>query len=277
MRRATLPVRLAAGFALALALASAPPARAQGDQQTMVDRATLTVQDMLGDGTAPSRDAVSLLRRARAAMICPRIFRAGFFLGGEGGDCVLVGRAGGGSWSSPAFYATGSGSFGLQVGIQDAQMIMLILTDRGLSAVMDSQFKVGADAALAIATLGGGIEGSTTAAVGADIVTYAKARGLFAGITVEGTLMSARSDWNRAYYGRETGPRQIVVSMEAHNPGADPLRAALTRFGSAPGAVEPAPAYAPQPGYAPQGPAVQTAPAGGSVQSAPLPPLGRPR
>lgn len=230
MRRAIL----VAAFALLAApmLAVAPrPALAQQEQQSLVDRATLTVQEMLttGEGT---HDAISTLRRARAVMVCPRVFRAGFILGGEGGSCVLVARDGAGSWSSPAFYQLGSGSFGLQIGIQDAMVMMMIMTDRGLQAVMDSQFKVGADASIAIATIGGGIQGSTTAAAGADIVAIARSRGLFAGLSLSGSILSYRTDWARAYYGHEYSARQIVVNMEAHNPGADPLRAVLLRFGS---------------------------------------------
>jgi SH3 domain-containing YSC84-like protein 1 len=235
----------------------------QGAEQALVDRATLSVQEIFGEGN-DRLNAVSLLPRARAVIVCPRIFRAGFFFGGAGGDCVLVGRDAAGSWSSPAFYSLGSGSFGLQAGLQDLQLMMLIMNDRALTAMLDTQLKLGADASLAFATFGGSVEASTTTAVGADIVAFARARGLYAGITLEGSLLSARSEWNRGYYRQETGPRQIVVAMQVHNPGADPLRAALMRFsaGSRPGAaLEPGPAGSQAPAY------------GGTVQQAPLPPM----
>ena len=255
-------------LALALAACSGPPRT--GEEQALVDRATLTVQELLGGG-ADTLNAQRLLRRARAVVVCPRIFRAGFFFGGEGGNCVMVGRDGAGSWSSPAFYALGSGSFGLQAGIQDAQVMMMIMNDRALNAVLDSQFKFGADASLAVATIGGSVEGSTTAAVGADIVAVAQTRGLFAGLTLEGSLLSARSDWNRSFYGREASPRQIVVAMEAHNPGSDPLRAVLLRYGS--GNAPPAGGALPPAGGAGGGPVFTPAPTGGAVQSSTLPPL----
>jgi lipid-binding SYLF domain-containing protein len=221
------------GIVLGLLLLTASlPARAQGDQQALVDRAALAVQELLttGDG---AQDARSFLRRARAVMICPRIFRAGFILGGEGGSCALVGRDGAGSWSSPAFYQLGAGSVGLQIGIQDAMVMMMIMTDRGLQAVMDSQFTLGADASIAIATIGGGIQGGTTTAAGADIVSVARSRGLFAGISLQGSILTFLSDWVRGYYGRDYSARQIVVGMEAHNPGSDPLRAMLLQHGAA--------------------------------------------
>ena len=237
-----------------------------GEEQALVDRSTLAVQEMLGGGN-DALNAVALLRRARAVLICPRLFRAGFFFGGQGGGCVLAARDAAGSWSSPAFYTLGSGSFGLQAGIEDAELMLLIMNDRALNAILDSQFKFGADASLAVATIGGSVGGATTAAVGADIVTFARSRGLYAGITLQGSLLSARSDWTRSYYGQEVGPRDIVVAMRVYNPGADPLRAVLMRFGGAPGAqLAPAPAAAV--------PALAPAPApSGPVQRAPLPPL----
>lgn len=221
---------------VAVALAVLPwlaarPAQAQGDEQTLVDRATLAVQEMISQNL--SEDPRKALSNARAVMICPRVFKAGFILGGEGGSCVLLARAGNGTWSYPAFYGMGGGSIGFQAGIQDAQFVMMIMTEKGLRAILDSQFKLGADASLAIATIGAGIEGATTGALGADIVAFSQTRGLFGGISLQGSLMGQKSEWNRAYYGREMGSRQIVIDMQASNPGADPLRDVLTRYGSA--------------------------------------------
>jgi lipid-binding SYLF domain-containing protein len=219
------------GIVLAALLLAASPAFAQQQEQALVDRATLAVQEVMLAGDRP-QDAQDFLRRARAVMVCPRVFRAGFIFGGEGGDCVLTGRDGGGSWSSPAFYSMGSGSFGLQIGIQDATVVIMIMHDRALQALLDSQFRVGADASLSFATLGAGIQGGTTMAAGADIVAIAKSRGLFAGMTLQGTVMNFLSDYVRNYYGRDASARQIVIGMEVHNPGADPLRAMLMRYGS---------------------------------------------
>jgi lipid-binding SYLF domain-containing protein len=206
-------------------------AHAQSEQQQLVDRSALALQDLMGDGDPFG--AMGMLRKARAVMVCPRVFKAGFFFGGEGGSCVLAARGGGGSWSYPAFYAIGSGSFGLQIGIQDAQFIMMILTDKGLSAVMDNQFKIGGDASIAVATLGAGVQGDTTAGLGADIVAFTLARGLYGGISVQGSVLAPRTEWNQAYYGQPMAARQIVMEMQANNAGADPLRQVLTRYGNA--------------------------------------------
>lgn len=246
-------------------------ARAQADQQSLVDRATLSLQEVLDVGDM-TNDARSLLGRARAAMICPRIFRAGFIIGGQGGDCVLVARDGNGSWSSPAFFTMGGGSIGFQAGVQDAQVVMLIMNDKALEAVLVDHFRFGADAGVALGTLGRGISGSTTTAVGADIVTIARARGLFAGISLDGNYLDPRNEWNRAYFGSDATARQVVVEMAAHNPGSDPLRAALMRMSSTtatPAAATPAPQ-----GSAAPREVITPAPGGGAtprVQSETLP------
>lgn len=218
-------------FIVAGLLAAMPVvAHAQAEQQQLVDRASLAAQDLLNDHTG--RDAQYVLRRARAVMICPRVFKAGFLFGGQGGDCVLTARDAAGSWSAPAFYVLGGASFGFQAGLQDTEAMFLIMSDRGLRAIMDTQLKLGADAAATFVDLGGGVEGATTTALSADIVGFSRARGLYAGISLGGSLMSAKSEWNQAYYGRPVGVQQIVLTMEASNPGADPLREVLSRYGT---------------------------------------------
>jgi lipid-binding SYLF domain-containing protein len=214
---------IAAFCLLALPIA----AHAQTDQQTLVDRATLSVQEMLGNPDA--NDARNLIRRAKGVMVCPQIFKAGFFLGAQGGSCVMSGRTANG-WTNPAFYGFGSGSIGFQIGIQDAQIIFIVLTDNGLQALLDSQFKIGADASIAVATIGAGISGATTAAFNADIVAFSTTRGLFAGVSLDGSLISSRSEWNQVYYGQPIGAQALVISNQGNNPGAQPLREVLGHF-----------------------------------------------
>ena len=254
-------IRLGLTVAIAALTATAPlAAYAQAQQQALVDRSTLAAQEMLNehDGT----DAQRVLREARAVMICPQVFQAGFLFGGQGGDCVLVARDGGGSWSNPAFYGLGSGSLGFQAGLQDSEIMLMILTDKGLRAVMDDQFKLAANASGVLVRWGGGVEGATTGNVGADIVGFTRSRGLYAGISLSGSVLSTKSTWNREYYGKEAAAQQIVISMDANNPGATPLREVLGRYGSSATASS-------QPSAAPL--AVNAAPMQG-VQSASLPP-----
>ncbi len=212
---------------LVVLLALSPlAAHAQTEQQALVDRSTLTVQEMLTSENNP--EAKKLLRDAKGAMVCPQIFKAGFILGGQGGSCVLVGRGQGG-WTSPAFYGLASGSVGFQIGIQDAQIIFIVLTEKGLRALINSQFKVGADASVAVATVGAGVSGATTAALRADIVAFSNTRGLFAGVSLDGTMISARPEANSAYYGQSLSVQQIVLEGQGQNQGAEPLKDMLSR------------------------------------------------
>ena len=259
MNRFLALVALAAMVVLQTSCATTAP----GEAQILVDRATLTVQEMMTQTV--SQDPRNVLRRAKAVMVCPRIFKAGFFFGGEGGSCVMLARAGNGTWSYPAFYNIGSGSFGFQFGIEDNQLLMLIMTDKGLNAVLDNQVKLGANASIAVAAYGAGIQGSTTAAVGADIIAFAESRGLFGGVALEGSVMSTDTERNQSYYGQRYAARQLVMQMQGSNPGADPLRDVLTRYGSAGTPAGPVP---PQPGFAPAYPQYRPL----QLQSAPLAP-----
>ncbi len=245
----------AATLCLAPLLARAETAQGQ---QELVDRATLAAQDVLND--RQGHDARAMLPQARAVMICPRVFRAGFLIAGEGGGCVLLARGGQGSWSAPAFYSLSSGSLGLQAGVQDAEVMMMILTENGLRSVMDNQFKLGGNASLALVTLGGGVQGATTTNLNADIVAFERPRGFFAGFSVEGSVMSADSEGNQLYYNQPVGTVDIIMAMRVSNPAADALRGVLMRYGNGQNApaLPPPVAYQQQPdapmGYAaPQG------------------------
>ena len=266
--------RLAAIGLAALSLAGCQSGA--GGEQTLVDRAALTVQEMMTQTV--SQDPKVMLRRAKGVMICPRVFKAGFFVGGEGGSCVLLARSGNGTWSYPTFYDIGSGSFGFQFGVQDSQLMLMIMTNRGLNAVMDSQVRLGANVSVAVASVGAGVQGSTTAAVGADIIAFAEARGLFGGVSLEGGVMSARIDENQSYYGQPLAARQIVLQMQGTNPGADPLREVLTRYGGSEPAYQGAPggAYQPPPDQQAYPPAYQPSPSYQPPPAYQTPPPGQP-
>ncbi len=260
--------RAALFASLCLAPLAARAETAQG-QQALVDRATLAAQEILNDGQGGNARAV--LPRARAVVICPRVFRAGFLIAGEGGGCVLLARGGQGSWSAPAFYTLSSGSVGLQAGVQDAEVMMFILTDNGLRSMMDNQFKLGGNASFAVVTLGGGVQGATTTNLNADIVAFERPRGFFAGFSVEGSVMSADNEGNQVYYNQPVGTVDIVMAMRVSNPAADPLRGLLMRYGAGQSAPALPPPVAYQQGPQGEAPAGYAAPAG-IVQQQSLPP-----
>jgi len=205
MRNAVL-----AGAAMMIAATlAAPAARAASDEGTLVSRARIVVDDLKTD--QEFGNARSLLHRARAVLIVPQLVKGGFFFGGEGGSGVLLARTATG-WSDPAFYTMASASFGLQIGLQSAEVVMLVMSEKGLNALMSDQFKIGADAGLTVVTLGSNAELATTAAARADIVAWASSSGAYAGITINGSIVKPRESWNEAYYGRTLSPRQIITA-----------------------------------------------------------------
>lgn len=223
-------------LAATLALGTAAPALA-GTPQHLVDSSTLALEDMVGSSAGGQIQYV--LRRAKAVVVCPNIFRAGFIFGGEGGVCVLSARAADGSWSYPAFYSLGSGSFGLQIGVQSAEVMMMVMTKGGLDALLNSQFKIGLDGGLSIATLGGGVNGSMSTALNADIVSFSDSEGLYGGVSLAGSVLSDNTNFEQRYYGQAPGARAIILYGQGTNPGANPLRTLLQRY-SAPAGSAPA-------------------------------------
>ena len=211
----------------ALLFATPSLVRGQTVQQSVVDRSTLTVQGMMG--AREGRDARQLMARARGVLVCPQVFQAGFIIGGKGGNCVLSGRLARG-WSAPSFYDLASGSIGLQAGIQDSEVLLIVLTDKGLQALIDDQFQIGGDAGVSFATYGTGISGGLTTALKADVVAFSRSRGLFAGLTLDGSVLSVRSGWNATYYGKPIAAQQLVIQGEGSNPGAAPLQEMLLKF-----------------------------------------------
>jgi lipid-binding SYLF domain-containing protein len=215
--------RLAAS-AMLFAAAASPMAYAASDQQNLIDRARITIDDVHKDkafGNAPD-----LLRKARAVLIIPRLYKGGFFVGGEGGDGVLLARTAHG-WSQPAFYAMGSASFGLQIGLEQSEVVLFIMSQKALDAVMRNEFKFGANAGLAVVTLGSSVGAATTSAVGADIVVWASSSGAYAGITLDGSIIKPSPEADRDYYGRNMTTREIIYDSRAM-PGTSGLRAALS-------------------------------------------------
>ena len=215
-----------------LGLSTVGHAADSSTEQTLVDRATLAVQDIFTGAKTTDR-VYRYLGQARAVMVCPSIFRMSVGIGGSGGGCLLLSRDARGSWSDPAFYRFGSGSIGFQFGVQSSEIMFFVMSDRGLQALLDSQFQFGANAAASFASMGSGIESGTAGRSNTDIMALQKSEGLFAGVALSGAKLTVDSDANRAYYNQIVGPTEIVISMRVNNAGADPLRAILTRYNSA--------------------------------------------
>jgi lipid-binding SYLF domain-containing protein len=214
----------AAATILSTVALNATPAFAGPDQQADIDHAIGTLQDLRRD--KEFGNARQLLQTSRAIMIAPRIFKAGFFFGGQGGDALLLVRGAHG-WSDPAFYTIASASFGLQIGAAESEMILFIRTQRALDAVLKSRFKIGGNAGIAVATLGSDVEGATTANGGADIISWASSSGAYAGISLNGSVIEPQRNADESYYGSPVTTGDIVFRHDVSAPGANALRRTL--------------------------------------------------
>ncbi|MCY4502549.1 MAG: lipid-binding SYLF domain-containing protein [Alphaproteobacteria bacterium] len=216
---------------LVAALWSAPAAGSteEAEATELVDKARIAVQRLARDpDVGPSLR--HFLGQAKAVLIFPTLIKGAFLVGGEGGSGVLLTRNEKGSWSYPAFYTMASVSFGLQIGGQTAEAMLLIHTDGAVESVLEDQMKLGADASVAAGPIGAGIDGATTSNVGPDILTFSTSQGFFAGASLEGAVIARRQDWNRAFYKAGATPHAIVIERAHANPAADELREALSRF-----------------------------------------------
>jgi lipid-binding SYLF domain-containing protein len=204
------------------------PAQAQVDQEKVVNNAASTVERMMGTNF---KDTVTEgLKKSRAVLVVPDLYKGGFILGGQYGNGVLLTHQADGSWSGPAFYTMEGGSIGLQIGLESTSIMFIINSDKALHAILANQFRFGADAGITFLVVGAGMGESTTSNMGADITAVAMSGiGLYGGLSLEGTALSPREAWNAAYYGQNLSSRAIVLDNVASNPQADRLRDILAR------------------------------------------------
>jgi len=216
------------GFLVAIAFVTfASPASAdrERDAQKLVDAAYHAYQDLTEGSASDTKN--TLLKKARAVMIFPRVGKGGFIFGAEGGNGVLLAKQEDGSWSYPAFYGMGSLSFGLQAGYQNTRILLIIMNDSALTSILEGKLKLGADASIVIIDEGVDGEFSTNTAR-QDMYYYAQTEaGLFAGISIEGSDIFTKDKYNHAYYGGSPSPADIVIRTTVQNAEADRLRAKL--------------------------------------------------
>ena len=225
-------------FILALALLLGPivgptiatASSEEHELRELVERSKTSLENFVADSNMGwFRDHIT---EAKGVFIIPRMWKGAFFFGGEGGTGVfLVKSDTSGEWSNPAFYTMGTASFGFQFGLQASEIVLLAMSQRGVESMLSNTFKLGADVSVAAGPVGAGIEGST-AVLSADMVTFARTKGLFGGISLEGAVIAVRDESNEHYYGKEVRPTDILVKRSVENPQAAGLRAALARAAS---------------------------------------------
>lgn len=198
------------------------------EQEALVEKARITFESFIADPDLSwFRNNV---KKAKGILIFPQILKGAFFIGGSGGSGVLlVQDEKTGKWSQPAFYTVGSGSFGLQFGGQASETVLMIMTPKGIKALHSSSFKLGGDVAVAAGPVGVRAEGSTPMNLSADYISFARSKGAFIGLSLEGAVIATRDQWNEAYYGKPVNPTDIIVKGSVNNPQSAKLRATVAK------------------------------------------------
>jgi len=164
-----------------------------------------------------------LLNKAVCVIIYPSVLKAAFIVGGSYGRGVITCRTGeghNGSWSAPAMFALEGGSFGLQIGGQATDFVLLVMNDSGANSVLSSKVKLGADASVAAGPVGRDASAETDIVMKAEILSYSRARGVFAGVSLEGSTMRSDDGANKSLYGKELSAKQIVQGGHVKIPAA---------------------------------------------------------
>jgi lipid-binding SYLF domain-containing protein len=196
---------------------------AQAEPERLVADAQRTLSNFIRD---PDQTWIQdNLSRARAVLIAPQVVRAGFIFGGSGGRGVLVARDGR-AWAGPAFYNLATGSVGFQAGVDVSEVIIVVMTDRGFNSLLSTSFKVGGEASIAAGPVGAGA-GST---VTADLISFTRARGVFGGLNLDGTVISTNVPWNDAFFGGSNLlPPDILIRRTVTSPKATALLADVAK------------------------------------------------
>ncbi len=225
-KRAIVSVFLAAVFVSGLTL-SAFAADDRQEAEQLVEKAKFTLDDFMADKNMSAFH--DLIKKARGIYIAPQVLKGAFIIGASGGTGVLVvwdGKSG--QWVGPAFHTLGGASFGLQIGGQASEVLLLAMTERGVTAMLSNSFKLGADAGIAAGPVGAGVAAST-ANLSVDILTFARSKGLYGGVSLDGAVMAVRAGLNDAYYGKRVTPTDILVRREVSNPQASGLIQSVRR------------------------------------------------
>src|SRR5579862_7282360 len=162
----------------------------------------------------PDNIPQELLEKAECVIVIPSMTKAAMGVGGSYGRGAMVCRSGKtftGPWGAPAMYTLEGGSFGLQLGGESTDVVLLVMNNRGVDALLSSKVKLGGNASAAAGPKGRNLEASTDATMRAEILSYSRARGLFAGVSLEGTSLRSDDDANAQIYGHKMSARRIVT------------------------------------------------------------------
>ncbi|HEV3219884.1 MAG TPA: lipid-binding SYLF domain-containing protein [Candidatus Acidoferrales bacterium] len=185
---------------------------AMNKEQERLENAGTVMQEVLN---TPENIPQSIMDKAECVIIFPSVLKGAFVVGASYGRGAMVCRTGEhfrGPWGSPAMYALEGGSIGFQIGGQATDLVLLVMNDRGMNSILDSQVKLGADASIAAGPVGRDASADTDAYMRAEVLSYSRSRGLFAGISLEGASLRPDNDATQDVYGRKLTAREIVMS-----------------------------------------------------------------
>ena len=196
---------------------------ADATQQVVVDHASGTLENFLNDSAMTYLR--SNIKYAKGVLIIPSLIKAAFWVGGSGGRAILMVRdPKTNQWSGPVFYSVGGGSLGLQFGASASEVIMMVMTQPGLESLYATNFKLGGSVSVAAGPVGIGAEGATTPNLSADFLSFARSKGAFIGVALDGAVIAVSDDYNQAYYGKRIRPVDVLTQKNVYNPKSAGIR-----------------------------------------------------
>ena len=196
------------------------PAHAQKDENNRIRNSGQVMVEILN---VPDDIPADLLDKAECVIVLPSVLKFAIGFGGSYGRDVMTCRGGknfGGPWSAPSMMALEGGSFGLQLGGQATDFVLLVMNQRGASSILTSKVKLGGDVAAAAGPKGRSVAASTDVTMRAEILSYSRSRGLFAGISLEGSTLRPDNDGNERLYGKGVSAQDIVINSAIHAPAS---------------------------------------------------------
>src|SRR5271165_6521357 len=183
---------------------------AGSDREETVERMQKSVEVIQSIMSTPDKGIPEeVLNGAKCIVVVPNLIKGGFIFGGKHGRGVATCRTADG-WSAPAFVSVGGGSWGLQIGVEGVDLVMLVMNDRGLQHLLSSKFELTGEGSVAAGTVGRQTSAGTDILMRTEVLTYARSRGIFAGLTLEGAVVEQDNDSTRAIYGHNMRFRSIL-------------------------------------------------------------------
>ncbi len=218
MSRIRMMLTAVTGMAMIVSLGWAVAAQAKGSEHELgkanerIEKARQSYEELVNSPDHGVPDY--LLKNAKAIAIFPGVIKAAIGVGGRHGHGVVMVRGANGEWSPPAFLTLTGGSWGLQLGASSTDVVLFFMTDRSVHSLLESKFALGADAGVAAGPVGRTAEAGTDLKLNAEIYSYARSRGLFAGISLSGARISEDKDATTEFYGRPLDPHRILMDRD---------------------------------------------------------------